>query len=65
MDMSEVPRMEATDVVRASLKDLADGIVVSVPGLSDPELLAELKAANAGLLGATRVNQLPARYSTA
>jgi hypothetical protein len=57
--------MEAPDVVRASLMDLADGVVVSVPGLTDPELLAELKAANVGLLGATRVNELPARYSTA
>jgi hypothetical protein len=63
--MSEVPRMEAPDVVRASLMDLADGVVVSVPGLTNPELLAEVKTANAGLLGATRVNELPARYSTA
>jgi hypothetical protein len=65
MDMSNVPRMEAPDVVRASLVDLADGVTVSVPGLTDPELLDRLKAANAGLLGATRVNELPARYSTA
>ena len=62
IDMSEVPRMEAPDVVRASLMDLADGVVVSVPGLTDPELLGEVKAANAGLLGATRVNELPPRY---
>ena len=65
MDLSEVPRMEAPDVVRASLMDLADGVVVSVPGLTDPELLSEVKAANAGLLGATRVNELPPRYSKA
>ncbi|HZO78641.1 MAG TPA: SDR family oxidoreductase [Solirubrobacteraceae bacterium] len=63
MDMSEVPRMEAPDVVRASLMDLANGVVVSVPGLTDPEALAQVKAANAQLLGATRVNQLPPRYS--
>jgi short-subunit dehydrogenase len=65
IDMSAVPRMEAPDVVRASLMDLADGVVVSVPGLTDLELLARVKTANAGLLGATRVNELPARYSTA
>jgi short-subunit dehydrogenase len=65
MDMSDVPRMEAADVVRASLIDLAQGVVVSVPGLADPELLAEVKTANAGLLGATRVTDLPARYSQA
>jgi short-subunit dehydrogenase len=65
IDMSEVPRMEALDVVQASLLDLADGVVVSVPGLTDPELLAGVKAANAALLGATRVNELPARYSRA
>lgn len=63
MDMSDVPRMEAPDVVRASMIDLAEGVVVSVPGLSDPELLAEVKTANAGLLGVTRVTELPARYS--
>ena len=65
MDMSDVPRMEAPDVVRASLMDLANGVVVSVPGLTDPEALGDLKTANAGLLGATRVNELPARYSAA
>lgn len=65
IDMSEVPRMEAPDVVRASLMDLAAGVVVSVPGLTDPELLGEVNAANAGLLGSTRMNELPARYSTA
>lgn len=65
LDLSDVPRMEAPDVVRASLMDLANGVVVSVPGLRDPEALAEVEAAHAGLLGATRVNELPARYSTA
>ena len=63
--MSDVSRMEAPDVVRASLMDLANGVVVSVPGLTDPEALDEVKAANAGLLGATRVNELPPRYSSA
>jgi uncharacterized protein len=63
MDMSDVPRMDAPDVVRASLVDLANGVVVSVPGLTDPEALAQAKAANDELLSATRVNELPARYS--
>lgn len=65
MDMSDVPRMEPNDVVRASLADLAEGVVVSVPGLTDPELLAQVRAANGGLLGATRVTELPARYAGA
>jgi short-subunit dehydrogenase len=65
MDMSDVPRMEPADVVRASLIDLADGVELSVPGLTDPDLLAAVKAANAGLLGATRASELPARYSAA
>jgi hypothetical protein len=57
--------MEARDVVRASLVDLADGVVLSVPGLTDPGLLADVKAANTGLLRATGVKELPARYSPA
>lgn len=65
MDMSDVPRMEPTDVVRASLADLAEGVVISVPGLTDPELLAHVRAANGALLGATRVKELPARYAEA
>jgi short-subunit dehydrogenase len=63
MDMSNVPRMEPHDVVRASLTDLAAGVVVSVPGLSDLEALAEVTAASARLLRAARVSELPARYA--
>lgn len=63
MDMTNVPRMEPHDVVRASLADLARGVLVSVPGLSDTDVLAEAQAANAGLLGAARVSELPARYA--
>lgn len=62
MDMTAVPRMEPKDVVHASLTDLDNGVVVSVPGLSDTEALAEVEAANAGLLRAARVSELPARY---
>jgi uncharacterized protein len=65
MDMSNVPRMEPQDVVRASLADLAEGVVVSVPGLAETDALAEVKTANAGLLEATRVKELPSRYAEA
>lgn len=65
MDMSSVPRMEPRDVVRASLMDLAEGVVLSVPGLTDPELLAHVRAANGALLGSTRVTELPERYAKA
>jgi uncharacterized protein len=62
MDMSAVPRMEPGQVVEASLADLADGVLVSVPGLGDTEALARLDAANLELMGVTRVTELPARY---
>jgi short-subunit dehydrogenase len=65
MDMSEVPRMEPDDVVLASLHDLEHGVVVSVPGLEDPEALAHASAANGQLLAAARVNELPRRYAVA
>jgi uncharacterized protein len=62
MDMSAVPRMEPGQVVEASLADLADGVLVSVPGLGDTEALARLEAANLELVGAARTAELPARY---
>lgn len=65
MDMSNVSRMEPQDVVRASLRDLDDGAVVSVPGLEDTDALAELRSAHVELLGATRVKDLPSRYAEA
>ncbi len=65
MDMSEVPRMEPDDVVLASLQDLEGGVVVSVPGLADPEALARVSAANGQMLGAARVKELPQRYAAA
>ncbi len=65
MDMSEVPRMEPDDVVLASLEDLEHGVVVSVPGLGDPEALAQVSAANGQLLRAARVKELPHRYAAA
>jgi short-subunit dehydrogenase len=62
MDMSAVPRMEPRQVVEASLADLADGALVSVPGLDDTELLARQEAASHELIGAARTVELPARY---
>ena len=62
LDMSAVPRMEPGQVVEASLADLADGVVVSVPGLADTGSLARLEAASQELVGAARTTELPARY---
>ena len=62
MDMSAVPRMEPRHVVEASLADLADGVLVSVPGLGDTEPLTRLDAASLELVGAARTAELPARY---
>lgn len=65
MDMSSVARMEPDQVVEASLADLADGVVVSVPGLADTEALARLDAANGELVRAARTRELPPRYARA
>ena len=62
MDMSAVPRMEPGDVVEASLADLADGVLVSVPTLDDTGALARLEAANLELAVVARTPELPARY---
>jgi hypothetical protein len=62
LDMSAVPRMEPSQVVEASLADLVDGVIVSVPGLGDTGSLARLEAASQELVGAARTAELPARY---
>lgn len=62
MDISAVPQMEPGDVVEASLADLSDGVLVSVPGLSDTESLARLNAASRELVGVARTARLAARY---
>jgi short-subunit dehydrogenase len=62
LDMSAVPRMEPEDVVEASLADLANGVVVSIPGLDDLESYAHLEAADHELLAVTRATELPDRY---
>jgi short-subunit dehydrogenase len=64
MDLSSVPRMEAADVVRASLHDLEDGTVVCIPGANDESALEAFIAAQLQLQGTTRVVELPDRYSS-
>lgn len=64
IDMSAVPRMEPRQVVEASLTDLASGVMVSVPGLSDLEALALLQTANDAIVGIAQTAELPARYGT-
>ena len=64
-DMSGVPRMEASRVVKASLADLAAGVVVSVPGLADTEALAHLDEASRELVSVARTAELPDRYAVA
>lgn len=64
IDMSTMPRMEPHRVVEASLADLANGVVVSVPGLDDTEALAHLETASHELVGVARTAELPARYGT-
>ena len=65
MDLSSVPRMEPRDVVDASLADLADGVVVSISGLADPEAYARLEAADRELVASARTAELPDRYLSA
>jgi len=62
LDLSAVPRMEPEDVVEASFADLAQGVVVSIPGLADLDAYARLEAADAELLEITRATELPSRY---
>lgn len=64
LDMSAVPRMEANDVVRASLHDLERGTVISIPGSNDETVPARIGAAQHDLMGSTRTVELPARYET-
>jgi uncharacterized protein len=62
VDMSEVPRMEPSSVVQASLADLERGLVVSIPGAGDDAALREIATASESLLPSTRTVDLPARY---
>jgi uncharacterized protein len=63
LDMSAVPRMEPSQVVAASLADLAAGVVVSVPGLPDTEVLARLNEVSGDLVSVARTAELPGRYA--
>ena len=63
IDMSSVPRMEPGHVVEASLADLAEGVVVSVPGLDDTAALTRLETASDELVSVAGTAELPARYS--
>ncbi len=63
LDMSAVPRMEPHQVVEASLADLAAGVVVSVPGLTDIEALGRLDKASRDLVNVARTAELPGRYA--
>jgi uncharacterized protein len=62
MDTSAMQRMEPEDVVRASLSDLADGVVVSIPGAEDAAAYEPLAAASLGLMPLTRTVELPSRF---
>jgi uncharacterized protein len=62
LDMSAVPRMEARDVVDASLADLEQGIVLSIPALDDLDALVRLEAVDRELAAAARTPELPERY---
>jgi short-subunit dehydrogenase len=62
IEMGAVPRMEPGDVVDASLRDLEAGVVVSIPGLADETAYAQVGAAQAALMGATRSTAPATRY---
>jgi hypothetical protein len=64
IDMSETPRMEPDRVVQASLADLANGVVVSIPGLADTNALTRLEEQSRELLAAAPATELPARYAS-
>ena len=62
IDMTNVPRMEAPDVVQASVLALERGEVVCIPGLADLSALTRRDAAQAELLQATGHAELAQRY---
>lgn len=62
IDMTNVPRMEPADVVEASMRDLACGVVLSIPGIEDDSAYMEIVAAQNRLAAATRATGLASRY---
>lgn len=62
IDLSRVPRMEPNQVVSASLTDLARGVIVCVPALTDEAAKTRLDDAASALLAVARDTELAARY---
>lgn len=62
IDMTAVPRMDPAAIVQASLRDLDDGVVVSIPGASDDSAVQGIVTAQRRLQDVTRVVELPDRY---
>ena len=62
IDMTNVPRMEAPDVVQASLAGLERGEVVCIPGLEDPTAVTRRDGAQAEMLQAVGQAELAERY---
>ena len=65
IDMTNVPRMDANDVVQASLGALEKGEVVCIPGLEDPGALTKRDAAQSELLQVAGKPDLAQRYRDA
>ena len=63
IDMSQVPRLSADDVVKGSLADLDRGVVVSVPTLEDVSALGQIDKANMDLLATALRPALASRYA--
>ena len=63
MDLSNVPRMSAEDVVTASLRGLELGEVVVAPGVEDRSLLQKVFDADLAAFGG-QSPQLASRYQT-
>jgi len=55
--------MEPDEVVRASLIDLAEHVVVSIPPRADPQMAVDLSLANQTPLGACLGSQLADRHN--
>ena len=63
MDMSGRPRMEAEDVVAASMRGLELGELVCAPTVEDPELLARRDEADLAVLAGGLRAELASRYA--
>ncbi len=62
MEVTSLPRMEADDVVTASLAGLAQGEIVCAPSLEDASALERVNQAELGVLVGTRQATLAKRY---